>query len=95
MPKDNLQVASVYLHVGNSGATFSVTDKSGPTIEIYTSSFGNLGQTTEIHTTLDGLIAVRDMLSKAIDIGVFGAPYCHAAHTINSIDTGDFDDGDV
>jgi hypothetical protein len=75
-------VGNVYLHVGNSGATIAVVDSGyGPMLQIKTSSFGNLNQTTEILTTRAGLVALRDMLDDALrlDGHFFSAEYVHAA----------------
>ena len=74
-------IGKTYLHVGNSGATFSVVDGGhGPTIEVATSSFGNLKNTLLVHTNLDGLRAIRNMLDDAIGYeGGWSQGYCNPA----------------
>jgi len=69
----------IYLHVGNSGATIRVFDAYGPTLEIETSSFGNLQHRFRLATTREGLVAIRDMLTKALETQSFSEPYVHAA----------------
>lgn len=71
-------VSEVYFHLHNGGVTFSVTDDFGPTLSIRTSHFGNLNHSFTVHTDHRGLLALRDMLDKAIEKTDYGEPYCHA-----------------
>lgn len=80
------EVATTYLHVGNSGLTVKVVDQGwGPTFVVESSSFGNLNNSSRTHTTVEGLRAIRDMLDRAIaygedeDRGGYSEQYCHAA----------------
>ena len=69
----------VYLHVSNSGVTFSVEDgEHGPMVSVSASTFGNLNQKFSFFTTKEGLRAMRDILNNALD-HEFEEPYCHAA----------------
>lgn len=75
-----LEVAGVYLHVGNSGATFSVRDEGcGPVVRVESSSFGNLNLDFRVATDCAGLRALRDMLDKALAVQDYSPDYVHVA----------------
>jgi hypothetical protein len=81
------ELANVYLHVGNSGTSFIVSDYWGPTVTVTSSSFGNLNQKFEFHTTREGLEAMRDAINTALQHS-FSEPYCHAAEPPRRCDNG-------
>ena len=59
----------VYLDIGNPGITFKVSnDKLGPSIEIYTSTFGNLQSKLKIYTSPHGLKLLGEMFIKASEL---------------------------
>lgn len=65
----------IYLHVGNSGATFRVGDNEyGPVIEVFTSSHGNLRNTLEVMTDRESLVALGNMILEAAE-NVSGTRY--------------------
>lgn len=73
------ELGRVYLHVCNSGATFSIVDEGwGPTIKVQTSTFGNLQQTLTIHTDADSL-AVLGAMFVAASRANFSDTYCNKA----------------
>jgi len=77
-------VASLYLHVSNSGATFQVKDCGfGPEIHVSSSAMGNLNTNITINTVPDVLLKLSGLFYKAYSEGVFSEPYCEVA----SIDT--------
>ena len=61
-------IDSLYLHISNSGVTISIKDRGfGPTIEIKTSAFGNINNTTEIFTNKESLKKLAEMFAKAAE----------------------------
>lgn len=70
----------LYLHVGNSGAKFRVTDRFGPTLEVHTGAFGNLSQDMVIHTNNEDLRRLGEMLVAASEQDL-GEPYIHQARS--------------
>jgi hypothetical protein len=79
------KISEAYLHVSNGGISFRVTNQYGPTLEIETSSFGNLNQKLVVHTTIAGLQDVYDMLGKALEHLDYSEPYCHPARPTRTI----------
>jgi hypothetical protein len=80
-------VAETYLHVGNSGVTFSVEDEGfGPTVKIRTSAFGNLNHETKLLVSKEGLKAVKDVIERALQYGEFSSDYVHRAMTESEMD---------
>lgn len=74
------QIDSVYLHVGNGGATVSISDLGfGPTLDVGTRSFGNCETQIRVHTTVEGLVAIRDLIDRTLNTHKFSPPYVHAA----------------
>lgn len=69
----------IYLHVGNSGVNFKITDERGPTLNIGTSSFGNLVQDLKVFTNREGLFRLGEMLIKAAHGKFETKEYCHLA----------------
>lgn len=73
-------IGEVYLHVGNSGATFKVVDAgNGPELIIETSALGNLNQVTKIKTTRASMQALKELFAKADEHPSYSLEYCHAA----------------
>jgi hypothetical protein len=59
------EIGSVYLHISNSGVTFKVVDKGfGPTIVVYSSSFGNAINELEIITHGEALAALGELFTE-------------------------------
>lgn len=78
--KSKTVIGSVYLHVSNSGATFSVVDAGfGPEIHVDTNAFGNLINSTKVITTRESLQALADLFSQAAKAEEYSGEYCHAA----------------
>lgn len=74
------ELGKVYLHVSDSGATFSVVDEGyGPTVKVRTSSFGNLEQVLKVHADKASLIALGKMFSAAAQYEGFTENYCNNA----------------
>jgi hypothetical protein len=60
------EVASVYLHIGNGGVTFSVVDEGyGPVVKIRSISLGTNVISQEIHVSNDELAALSKMFDYA------------------------------
>lgn len=75
------EVASVYLHIGNSGVTIGVIDEGwGPTIEISSSSFGNNNTNQKVHVHPEDLKVLSRMFEIASE-KKYSQSYCHAART--------------
>ena len=73
-------IGKVYLQLGNSGATFSVDDEGyGPTLNVSTSSFGNLVNEQKIYTDLKSLEALKALLEKALLHDGWSKGYVHSA----------------
>lgn len=80
---EEIVMGSVYLHVSNSGATFTVLDNSyGPTIRVSSSTFGNLNLQFDVHTHKAGLKALAKMFAEAAE-EEYSDKYCHAAEYSN------------
>lgn len=74
-------VGSVYLHVGNSGATFSVENSSyGPKVNISTNAFGNLDHHLGVYTNKEGLLALSELFKKAAEAEFTFPPYVYPAY---------------
>jgi len=83
MSKDNEQINlkdKLYLHVGNSGVTFSITDRHGPTIEISSGAFGNIRNTFVVHTNKSDLRRLGEMFLRCSELS-YPDPYCHMARS--------------
>lgn len=76
-------VGSLYLSMGDGGMQVNVLDDFGPTLEITTSAFGNLNQTTLVALTKEGLVALRDMIDKSL-AHEFSESYCYSVKTNNT-----------
>jgi hypothetical protein len=73
-------IESKYLHVSNSGVTFSVVDNGyGPCLEIRASAFGNLQTTLTVITRKQELKALGEMLIRASEFKGYSEEYCNAA----------------
>jgi hypothetical protein len=71
----------VYLHVGNSGISFSVVDEGfGPTIKIHSSTFGNVDQTIRVHANVESLQVLGEMFTAAAQYKNFNENYCNNAY---------------
>ena len=79
----NPVVDSLYLHIGNSGVTFSVTERMGPTIEIKTSSFGNIDHNLYVYTNTEDMKRLGEMLIKCSEHKFQDKPYCCQARYID------------
>jgi hypothetical protein len=79
MPKQPEKVIEEqYLHIGNSGATFSVIDEGyGPTIKVRTSSFGNMQNEFRLHVQKSNLVELGKMFLAASGY-TFSQDYCNA-----------------
>lgn len=68
-----------YLHVGNSGVTFSVWDSGyGPEIRIESSAFGNIVNTSVVYTNTKSLKKIGEMLIEASQYE-YSKEYVHSA----------------
>lgn len=74
-----MEKMSEYLHVCNSGVTFSITDEYGPTITIETNAFGNLDNQTKIFTTKESLKKLGELFTKAANEEYLTKEYCSSA----------------
>ena len=92
-PTPDSEVGSVYLHVSNSGVAFSVLDgRHGPTVQIHCSTFGNMDHTITLHTTNEGLEALRQLFQVAVE-RTYKGPYLHNARPLQSYVRDIDDDG--
>jgi hypothetical protein len=69
----------VYLHIGNGGVSFRVSDDLGPTIHITATHFGNVTHEMKLHVERSGLRALGEMFLRAAEEGEFSEPYVCAA----------------
>lgn len=93
-PSTPKKVGSVYLHVGNSGVTFTVQDGPyGPCVEIHCSTFGNMDHTIKVHTTPKGLTALKQLFDVAAE-RTYDKPYCFPAYPVYEYTTEVDADGD-
>lgn len=77
-------IGKVYLDVGDSGVSFIIKDEGhGPTIEIKSSSFGNLAQSFKIHTTYAGLTDLAELFDMASK-DCYSKDYIYAAHPLRA-----------
>lgn len=82
------ELAEVYLHIGNSGATFKVVDEGkGPQLELTSSAFGNLENKFTLMTDTDGLKAIRDAIDQSL-LHQFSEEYCHKARVLEEENCG-------
>lgn len=80
MMSENKVIESLYLHVSNSGATFSVVDLGyGPVVRIETSAFGNLAMSVDVITDTNALKALSEMFAKAAEHSGYSEDYCNKA----------------
>lgn len=79
MPKQKEKVIEEqYLHIGNSGATFTVIDDGyGPTIKVSSSSFGNMSNEFRLHVKKSNLVELGKMFLAASGYA-FSKEYCNA-----------------
>lgn len=74
----------VYLHVGNSGVTFSVVDRGdGPEVKISSSAFGNLISEFAVKTDVQSLAELAKMFEKAANYDGYSRNYCQRAYLVN------------
>ena len=69
------QVADIYLHLSNGGATYRVVDNGrGPEFIASLSSFGEMSSEVRIHTPPEGLRRIGEMLLYAAEHGGYSQP---------------------
>ncbi|MBD3262630.1 MAG: hypothetical protein GF334_13335 [Candidatus Altiarchaeales archaeon] len=79
------ELSSAYLHIGNSGVTFSVLDTEfGPCIEVSSSSFGNAQAKIRTYTDAKSLEALGTAIIAASKQKFKGEEYCNKA-TLESL----------
>ncbi len=71
-------MSKIYLNVGDSGISFSITDENGPTVTIKTSAWGNLNHELKFYTTNEGLEQIGKMFIE-MSKQEFSKEYCYAA----------------
>jgi len=73
-------VACTGVNIYNGGVTFQVLDEGefGPSLEITSSSFGNMNHTFQIYLTPDSLHDLAEVFKKAAE-HKFTGQYVHAA----------------
>jgi hypothetical protein len=75
-------VSKAYLHIGNGGVEFSVTDEGhGPCVRISSSHFGNNMQEQKLFVQQSDLATLAKIFQEAADHQNYSEPYCHAATT--------------
>ena len=74
------EIGSVYLHLSNSGISFSVVDEGwGPTIKVSQSTFGNLSSEMAVHTDTESLRQIGEMFLAAAQYPEYTEEYCNSA----------------
>jgi hypothetical protein len=63
-------IGSVYLHIDNGGIKIQIQNgpDHGPILAIQSSHFGNNVHTQKIAITKEGLLALAELLEKALDV---------------------------
>jgi hypothetical protein len=88
------EISSAYLHIGNSGVTFSVIDEGfGPCILIKSSTFGNNVIEQRVQVTTNELKVLAKLFDYASNKEGYSEPYCHAARVVPSMTCDAKDDG--
>lgn len=78
------EITSAYLHIGNSGVTFSVIDEGfGPCIVIKSSSFGTNVIEQKIHVSKHELAVLSSLFDFASNKD-YSEVYCNAARVTES-----------
>ena len=70
----------LYLHIGNSGVTFSVTNRMRPTIEIDSGAFGNISHNFVVHTNTNDMKKLGEMLIRCSEMD-YDEQYCYQARS--------------
>lgn len=74
-------VGSVYLHIGNGGVMFTVTNSwQGPKLLISSRHYGNNSHTQEIMMDKAGIDALSDLFAKAKETEFSDAHVCAAQY---------------
>lgn len=74
--KSGYEIESVYLHLGNGGATISVEDAGfGPEFIVSISSFGGMSSEIRISTDIVGLKAIAKIVQSASEYTGFSETY--------------------
>jgi hypothetical protein len=69
----------VYLHIGNGGVSFRVSDDCGPTVHVEAVHFGNTTNGIKLHVTRESLKQLGQMFLAAYVNGEFSDEYVYAA----------------
>ncbi|WP_206922579.1 hypothetical protein [Alicyclobacillus suci] len=69
----------IYLHIGNGGVIFRVSNDHGPTIHVDALHFGNVTNGIKLHVTKESLRQVAEMFLNAYEHGEFSNEYVLAA----------------
>lgn len=68
-------VDGVYLHIGNGGVTFKVTNEHGPTIEVSAGHFGHETNKIRLSVTRETLFKLAEMFHEAAEYEGYGEDY--------------------